>query len=152
MVLSSLIWSGLVATTLALAFFWVARSLRWTEFSPTVQLGSLIIPDPRKPITETVGFLLLLVLGTTLLPLLFGWLLRFWGGPAWLGGLVIGGFAGIAVAGLLSLVGTGSALVRSGAFSPPGPFGIGWGRPTPAVILAGSMLYGALVAAVLAGF
>jgi hypothetical protein len=152
MVLVQMIWSGLVATTLALAFFWIASSLRWTAFSPAVQVGSLIIPDPRKPITETVGFLLLLVLGTTLLPLLFAWLLGFWGGAAWLGGLVIGGFGGIAVAVSLSLIGTRSALVRSGAFPLPGPLGIGWGRPTPAVILAGGMIYGILVAAVLAGF
>jgi hypothetical protein len=146
------VWSGLVATLAALAFFWVARSLEWTRFSPTIQAGCLIVPDPRRPITETVGFVLLLVIGSTLLPLVFQIPLGVWGGPMWIGGVVVGGFAGLATAGMLPGLGMISACVRSGVVPPPGPFGIGWGRPTPAVILVGAMIYGAVLATVLAGF
>jgi hypothetical protein len=50
------------------------------------------------------------------------------------------------------MIGTVSACVRTGRIPPPGPFGIGWGKPTPGIIFAGHMLYGAVVAAILAGF
>lgn len=148
----AIVWSGFVATTIAAAFFWVARSLGWTRFSPPVQLGCLLIPDPRRPITETVGFAILFVLGSTAVPALYGAILVAWNGPAWIGGLILGGFAGLAVAAALPLYGTISACVRSGAIPLPGPFGIGWGRPTPGIIFAGHMIYGAIFAAVYAGF
>lgn len=148
----AIVWAGFVATTLAMAFFWVARSLGWTSFSPTIQVGCLFTRDPRKPLTETIGFILVLIGGSTLVPALYGAILGRWGGPGWIGGLVLGGFLGLAVAAALPLFGTISACVRTGSIPPPGTFGIGWGRPTPAVILAGHMIYGAVVGAVLRAF
>lgn len=148
----AIVWSGFVATTLATSFFWLGRSLRWTEFSPPVQLGCLIIPDPRRPITETVGFLLIFAIGTTVLPALFRAFLGFWTGPAWVGGLIFGGVIGLVVAASLPVYGTISACVRSGVIPNPGPFGIGWGRLTPGIIFAGHMIYGAIFGAVFAGF
>ena len=148
----AIVWSGFVATTLGVAFFWVARSFDWTRFSPPVELGCLIIHDPRRPITETIGFLLIFLIGSTAVPALFAAILTRWTGPAWAGGLILGGFWGFAFAAALPLYGTISACVRSGAVPAPGPFGIRWGRPTPGIIFAGHMLYGATFAAVHAGF
>jgi hypothetical protein len=145
-------WSGFVATILALAFFWIGRSLQWTGFSPAVHLGCLFVGDPRRPITETIGFVLLLAVGSTIVPALFRAFLSSWSGPAWIGGLILGGVLGVAVAAALPLFGMISACIRTGLVPPPGPFGIGWGRPTPAIIFAGHMLYGAIVATVLDGF
>jgi hypothetical protein len=96
--------------------------------------------------------LLLLVIGSTLAPALFAAFLGSWNGPAWFGGLVLGGLAGLASAALLPLYGTISACVRAGIAPPTGPFGIGWGRPTPGSVLAGHMIYGTVVAAILTGF
>ena len=148
----AIIWSGFVATTLSTAFFWLGRSLEWTEFSPPVHIGCLIIADPYRPITETVGFTLLFLGGSTVVPALYGAILSAWSGPAWVGGLILGGFVGLAVAAALPIYGTISACVRSGAIPAPGPFGIGWGRPTPGIIFAGHMIYGAIFAAIFAGF
>jgi hypothetical protein len=147
-----ILWSGFVATTLASALFWVGRSVGLTTFSPTIQLGCLLTRDPRRPVTDTVGFVLLFLAGSTIAPALFKVLLAGWSGPAWIGGLVVGGFIGVAGAAALPLFGMISACVKTGMIPPPGPFGIGWGRPTPGVIFAGLMLYGAVVAAILAGF
>lgn len=148
----AIVWAGFVATTLATAFFWLGRSLGWTEFSPPVQIGCLVIPDPRRPVTETVGFILIFLFGSTVLPALFGVILAAWAGPAWIGGLILGGVWGLAVAAALPVYGTISACVKSGSIPIPGPFGIGWGKPTPGVVFAGHMIYGAIFAAVHAGF
>lgn len=147
-----LLWSGLVATVLAYAFFRVASAFGWTEFNPPVQLGCLVIADPRKPITETLGFFLSFALGILALPFLFRVALLAWEGPAWIGGLVVGGFLGLVLAAALPAYGMISASVRSGTTPPPGYFGLGWGRATPGIIFAGSMLYGAIFAAIYAAF
>jgi hypothetical protein len=145
-------WAGLVASTFATAFFWLARSFKWTRFSPSIELGCFITGDPRRPITETIGFAILFLIGLLAVPALFGAFLGWWSGPPWIGGLVLGGFIGLAGAAALPMLGTISACVRAGLTPPPGPFGIGWGKPTPGIIVAGMMIYGAIVAAVLAGF
>jgi hypothetical protein len=152
MTLIAVVWAGFVATTLATVFFWVARALGLTTFSPTIQLGCLVTADPRRPITDTVGFIILITAGSTIVPALFGLVLGGWSGPAWIGGLIVGGVVGLGVAAMLPLSGMVSACMKSGAIPPPGPMGIGWGRPTPGIIFAGHMLYGAIVAAILAGF
>lgn len=148
----ALSWSGFIATAMAAAFFWVGRSFNLTRLSPPLDLGCLVIPDPKRPITETVGFFLIFLLGSTLGPLAFAAVLQLWGGPAWIGGLVIGGFAGLLLAAALPVYGTISACVRRGSIPPPGPFGIDWGRATPGIIFAGIMIYGAVFAAVYSSF
>jgi len=147
-----IVWSGFVATILATTFFWVGRALGLTTFSPTVQLGCFFTGDPRRPITDTVGFLLLITVGSTGVPILFAWILSGWNGPAWIGGMMVGGVMGLGVAAIMPAVGMVSACVLTGKIPPPGPFGIGWGRPTPGIIFAGHMVYGSVVAAILAGF
>lgn len=148
----AIVASGFVATVFSSAFFWIGYSLRLTEFSPSVLLGCWITGNPRKPITETVGFLVLLVAGTTLVPILYRALLETWSGPAWIGGLTFGGFLGVITAAALPLYGRTSACVKSRMLPAPGPFGIEWGRATPGIIFAGQMIYGSVVAAMLAGF
>ncbi|MEX2571641.1 MAG: hypothetical protein WD737_10065 [Gemmatimonadota bacterium] len=146
------IWSGFVATTLTASFFWTAHSFGWTAFNPTVQIGHLLVDDPRRPLTETVGLLILFAGGSTIAPALYQAALTLWGGPNWMGGLVVGGFVGIVTSAALPFVGTIRARTRGGTTPPPGPFGIGWGKLTPGIVVAGSMIYGVVVAAVLASF
>jgi hypothetical protein len=148
----ALAWSGVVATALAAAYFWIARSFHWTTFSPAVQLGCLVIPHPRRPITESVGMALLFLIGSSAGPRVYQGLLGLWGGPAWLGGLVFGGLIGVGSAAALPLLGLISACIRTGEMAPPGSFGLRWGRPTPVVVVTGNMVYGTVVAAILAGF
>jgi hypothetical protein len=148
----AIVWSGVVATTLTSAFFWACRSFDWTSFNPSVQLGCLVTRDPRRPITETIGFLIAFAVGSTLGPALFRAVIGFWGGPAWIGGLILGGVLGLGLAAALPLFGTISACIRNGMMPAPGLFGIDWGRPTPGIIFVGHMMYGAVVAAILAAF
>jgi hypothetical protein len=148
----AIIWSGFVATTLALAVFWVGRSFQWTSFSPTVQMGCIVLPDPRRPLTETIGFVIIYLIGSTLAPALLTALLGLWSGPAWIGGLLVGGVLGIAVAAALPIAGMISACIRLGYIQPPGKFGLEWGKPTPAIIILGHMVYGTVAAAIHAGF
>lgn len=148
----TLFWSGLLATVVAYAFFRIANAFGWTQFDPAVQLGCLVISDPRRPMTETVGFVGCFALGILAFPFLFRLALMLWSGPAWIGGLVIGGFLGLVLAASLPAYGMISACVRSGTLPAPGLFGLGWGQPTPGVVFAGSMLYGAIFAAIFAAF
>lgn len=152
MMLGSLFWSGLVATVVAYAFFRVASAFGWTLLNPPVQLGCLVIADPRKPIAETIGFFGCFALGILAVPFLFQAALALWSGPGWIGGVVVGGFLGLVLAASLPLYGMISASVRSGTMPSPGLFGLGWGQPTPGVVFAGSMLYGAIFAAIYAAF
>lgn len=145
-------FSGFVATILALVFFWLARSFHWTTFSPTILLGCLVLPDARRPLTETAGFLLLLLGGSTVGAVLFRTILEGASLRGWLGGVAVGGVMGILISVVSPLVGMNTACVRAGSIPPPGPFGIAWGRATPAVILMGSVVYGVSFAAIHAGF
>jgi hypothetical protein len=145
-------WSGFVATTLATAFFWAFRSLGWTLFSPTVQIGGIFFRDPDSPNTETLGFVILFLLGSTLLPALYAVVMGSWTGIGWPGGAVVGLVHGVIAAAALPLIGTISASVRSGPLPHPGQFGLSWGRMTPVAVILGHGVYGAIVGAVLAGF
>lgn len=149
---SGVIWAGFIATTLSAAFFWVFRSLGWTEFSPARQLGCILFRDPRGPTPETIGFLLLLALGSTLLPAAYGALLARLGGPTWQGGAALGAVHGLLAAALLPTLGTISACVRHGFMRPPGRLGLAWGRVTPGAVIGGHALYGSIVGAILAAF
>ena len=142
-------WSGFVAMVLALGLFAAFRALRLTQFSPTVQLGCLFVKNPRHPAAETTGFAILLVLGSTLVPLVYAWLIEAMGGASWQTGLALGLVHGLAAAAFLPIFGTISACIRAGAIPAPGPMGTRWGWLTPLALVLGHGLYGAVVGAIL---
>lgn len=145
-------WSGFVATTLATAVFWAFRSTGWTQFSPTVQLGGIFLRDPESPKTETLGFVVLFLAGSTVVPAIYALVMDNWMGIGMRGGAVVGVAHGLIAAAALPLVGTISASVRSGPLPHPGPFGLDWGRVTPLAVVFGHGVYGGIVGAILAGF
>lgn len=145
-------WAGFVAIVFAAAFFWLLRSFGVTQFSPTVQLGCLFLRDPRHPATETVGFVLLLLLGSTLVPALYAMLFAAASGPSWGLGLLVGAVHGALTVAALPALGTISACIRAGRMEAPGRFGLDWGRLTPVGIVLGHALYGAVCGAILANF
>jgi hypothetical protein len=145
-------WSGFVATILSAALFWALRALGWTPFSPSIQLGTLFLRDPRSPVTETLGFVLLLLLGSTLVPAVYAFLLDRLGEPSATLGAALGAAHGLLTAALLPAWGAVSAGVRSGLVPPPGRLGLGWGRPTPVGIVVGHVVFGGVLGAILAGF
>lgn len=145
-------WSGFVAATVAGAVFWFFRSVRVTIFAPATLIGGLFMREAESPASETVGFILYLLLGSTAIAVLYAWLMaRFLGvGPGV--GLLLGIVQGLLTAALLPIIGTISASVRSGSMPEPGPFGWSWGRTTPLVVLLGHTVYGGVLGAILAGF
>lgn len=145
-------WSGFVATMLQLAFFSIVRSLRLSLFSPTVQVGCIFLRHPRNPATDVLGYVVLVLLGSSVVPLAYGLALEALGAPSWRAGAVLGALHGLAAAAALPGLGMISACIRSGAFPPPGMLGIGWGRFTPLGLVLGHVLYGGVVGAILAGF
>lgn len=145
-------WSGFVASVVAAAFFWLLRSLGWSRFSPSIQLGCLFFRNPRSPMTETVGFLIFLLLGSSLIPAAYAYLMAVVDGASWSAGAGIGAIHGFAVAASLPLLGTVSACVRAGTEPRPGRFGIEWGWPTPIGVVTGHLVYGSVIGAVLASF
>lgn len=152
MVSFSIVWAGFVAVVLAAAVFWVFRSFGYTLFSPSVQLGCLFLRNPQHPATDTLGFGLLILLGSTLVPLVYLGVFQLTRGPSALAGLLVGCAHGLVAAAALPLVGTITACVRAGSWPAPGPFGIRWGRLTPAALVAGHAAYGMLFGAIVANF
>ncbi len=146
------LWSGFLATTLAASLLALLRTWRLTLFSPSLQLGCFFLRDPRHPATEVLGLVLLFGLGSTLVPALYFLLMVAWNEPSWYTGVVLGALHGAISVLFLPFVGTISACVRSGHLSPPGWFGLGWGRATAVGVLAGHVVYGGLLGAVLAAF
>lgn len=147
-----MVWSGLVATTLAAAVFWLFRTFAATRFTPATALGGLVFKESNAPLAETVGQAAFFVLHVTVVAAVYAALLREFGGPTLLRGALIGGTNGLLIVTVLPVLGTISASVRSGLEEPPGRFGFGWGRATPISILVGYVVYGALFAASLEGF
>lgn len=145
-------WAGFVATMLQLAFFRVAYSFSVTRFSPTMQAGCIFMRNPYSPGTDTLGYLLLVALGSTVVPWLYALVMQTWTGVSWQSGLILGAAHGLAAAAALPGLGTISACIRAGAFPHPGRFGIEWGRFTPLVLVAGHVLYGGVAGAILAAF
>ena len=143
-------WAGFVGVVLALAFFWVFRSLGLTEFSPTLQVGCLFLRNPAHPGTDTLGFLLLLLAGSTIVPAAYAGILAAIASPSWWGGLLLGALHGLLAAALLPLIGTISACIRAGVVQAPGRFGMRWGWLTPVILVAGHACYGAVCGAILA--
>lgn len=149
---SAILWAGFVATTLAVACFWVFRTFAWTELNPATQLGCLFFGNPRLPLAESVGMVLLFALGSTVVAWLYAALLRQVGGVSLGGGALLGLVHGALAVAALPVLGTISACVRSGFLPPPGRLGTAWGRGTPAGVVAGHVVYGAAVGATLAAF
>jgi len=148
---SGIVWAGFIASVLAACVFWLFRALDLTRFSPTSQLGCLLFDDPRLPITETVGVLIFLVLGTTVTAALFAVVMRMLGGVGWGTGAGAGALLGLAVAGALPWLARINRCVRMGRLPPPGTMGLEWGRATPVTLVVGSAAYGGVLGAVLAG-
>ena len=148
----SVVWAGFVAVVLAAAVFWVFRSFGYTLFSPSVQLGCLFLRNPLHPATDTLGFGLLVLLGSTLVPAVYLGIFTQLRGPSALAGLLVGCVHGFVAAAVLPLVGTITACVRAGSMPAPGPFGIRWGKMTPAALVAGHAAYGLLFGAIVANF
>lgn len=146
----TIIWAGFVSVVLASASFWVFRSLGMTEMSPAVQLGCLFVPNPRHPAAESIGFVLILLLGSTVVPSLYAWIFGLLGGASWGAGLGLGMVHGLATAGFLPVFGTISACIRAGAIPAPGPMGTRWGWLTPVALVAGHALYGVVCGTILA--
>jgi hypothetical protein len=149
---TAVVFSGFVATVLSACVFWLFRSLDLTRFSPTSQLGSLFFREPNVPLTETVGFLLFLALGVSLVPAAYAWGMGVLGGAGWGTGLIVGLLNGAAVAAALPLLGRVSQSVKHGVLPPPGRLGLNWGRVTPWAVLAGHLAYGAVLGGVLHAF
>ena len=143
-------WAGFVATVLTIALLWFFRAVGATQMSATVQVGCLFLRDPRHPATETIGFTLLLVLGSTVVPALYLQLFELFGGASWVAGLGVGAVHGLITAALLTFLGTISACIRAGAIPAPGPMGTKWGWLTPFAVVAGHGLYGSICGAILA--
>ncbi|MDB4948770.1 MAG: hypothetical protein JWM27_1419 [Gemmatimonadetes bacterium] len=145
----TLVLAGFTASVLSACAFWLFRALKVTEFSPTTQLGCLVSGDPRLPLTETVGVVLFMLLGCTLLPLLYAAAMRGLGGVGWGTGAAVGAVHGVLAAAGLPWAARYSACVRNGHLPLPGMLGVRWGAATPAVVVAGHVLYGAVLGAVM---
>lgn len=144
-------FAGLVAAVAAAVAMWPFRALGGTRFSPALELGCLLLDDPRRPATETVGFGVFLALGVLLLPPLYAGAMAAAGGAGGGTGALAGALHGAAAAALLPRVARASRCVRLGRVPPPGPLGLAWGRATPAALVTGHAAYGATLGAILAG-
>jgi hypothetical protein len=149
---TAIVFSGFVATVLSACVFWLFRTFELTRFSPTSQLGCLFFREPNVPLTETVGFLLFLALGATLVPALYAGVMGVLGGVGWGSGLATGVLHGAAAVAALPLLERASRCIKEGRMPPPGRFGLGWGRATPWAVVAGHAAYGALLGGVLNAF
>ena len=149
---TAIVFAGFVATVLSACVFWVFRTFELTRFSPTSQLGCLFFREPNVPLTETVGFLLFLALGISVVPALYAGSMGVLGGAGWGNGLLAGLVLGAAVAAALPLLERVSRCVKQGRLPPPGRFGLGWGRATPWAVVAGHVAYGAVLGGVLNAF
>lgn len=146
---SIVLWAGFAATVLSACVFWLFRSMRWTQWSPTLQLGALFYDDPRLPLTETVGLALFMGLGTTLVAIVYSVVMAGLGGPGWGSGALLGLLHGAATAAAAPWLGRANRVVRAGRLPRPGRFGLAWGRATPAGIVAGHVVYGAVLGGIL---
>lgn len=149
---TAIVFSGFVATVLSACVFWVFRTFDLTRFSPTSQLGCIFFREPNVPLTETVGFLLFLALGVSLVPALYALVMGVLGGAGWGSGAAAGLLHGAAAVAALPLLERASECIKQGRLPPPGRFGLGWGRATPWAVVAGHVVYGAVLGGVLNAF
>lgn len=149
---SAIVWAGFVATTLAAACLRLFRSFGWTEFSPASQVGCFFFDNPRLPLAESLGLVLLFLVGTLVLAGTYAAVLDGMGGASLGSGALLGVLQGIVVVALLPSLGKVSACVRNGSIPAPGRLGLEWGRGTPAGIVLGHLVYGAALGTILAAF
>lgn len=149
---AALLWGGFFAALLATSLVSLLRSFGWTRFNPAVQLGCLVLRHPGDPKTDTIGLLFILLLGVVMLPVVYWWAFALWQGPGWGKGAALGLVHGAVAVLLLPAVGMISACVRAGRLEPPRRYGLAYGWPTPLVLLASHVVYGATLGAVLAAF
>jgi hypothetical protein len=147
---SVIMWAGFAATVLSASTFWLWRSLGWTRFSPTTQLGCLFVREPNVPLTDTVGLLLFISVGSTVVAAAYARLLAIVPVEGWLAGAVAGLLHGLAAAAVLPVWHRLTACGRSGRLPDPGRLGVRWGRGTPAALAVGHAAYGAVLGAILA--
>jgi hypothetical protein len=150
--LGMVVWAGFVATVLSAGVFWLFRTFELTRFSPSSQLGCLFFDEPNVPLTETLGFLLFLALGVSLLPALYVAAFAVLGGAGWGTGALAGIVHGALVLAGLPLLERVSRCIREGRMPPPGRFGSRWGRATPLAVVVGHAAYGGVVGGVLGAF
>jgi hypothetical protein len=150
--LAAVVWAGFVATILSTAFFWVAHNYGATRFNLPAQLGCLVRTGPRDPRTETAGFAIVLLAGSLPVAYAYAALLDGVFRPGAGGGVLLGVLHGVLALAALPLLGTISACARKGEVEAPGPAGLGWGRLTPLVIVAGHVVYGGVVGLTLGAF
>lgn len=146
---ATVVWSGFAATVLSAAVFWAFRSFEWTRFSPSTLLGCLFFEDPTIPLTETVGFVLLVLLGSTVVPAAYGLLMGAVGGPGWGTGVAVGALHGVVTTAALPWAARATRCVRAGFLTQPGHMGLAWGRATPASVVVGHAVYGAILGGLL---
>jgi hypothetical protein len=146
---SIVLWAGFAATVLSACVFWLFRTLKLTQWSPTLQLGALFYDDPRLPLTETVGLALFMALGTTVVAGAYAALMAALGGAGWGSGLLLGVLHGGATAAAAPWLGRVNRVVSAGRLPRPGRFGMAWGRWTPAAVMAGHAAYGAVLGGIL---
>ena len=149
---SAIVWAGFVASILSACVFWLFRSFQLTQFSPTTQLGCLFFREPNVPLTETVGFLLFLALGVSLVPAAYALVLAVLGGPGWVTGTLAGVVHGSAAVAALPLLARASQCIREERIPAPGRFGLSWGQATPVAMVAGHAAYGGIVGGVVGAF
>ena len=146
---STLVWAGFAASVLAACVFWLFRSFEWTRFSPTTLLGCIFNDNPSIPLTETVGLLLFMALGSTLVPAAYSGVMDTFGGAGWGSGIAVGALHGALVVAVLPWVGKASRCVRAGRLPAPGMMGLAWGRATPVGVVAGHVVYAGSLGAIL---
>jgi hypothetical protein len=139
--------AGFAASALAAAFFAVTRSFGLSRYSPGTALGCLMVDDPRHPFAETLGLAAHLILGSTLLAMLYALVVPRLGLPGWAGGALLGLAQGGAMIAMLSRAARLNRAVRAGRLPPPGRWGVEWGRYTALVAMAGAVLYGVVMGA-----
>jgi hypothetical protein len=144
-----LVWAGFAAGVLTAAALAVTRAYGVSIFSPRTQLGCLLVDDPRLPMAETLGLLLHLALGSTIIPLLYSAAFPLLHGPGWGSGALLGAVQGGAVLATLRKLGQANRAVRAGRLPEPGRWGAGWGRHTAVVVVLSAVVYGAVLGAIL---
>ena len=145
----NIIWAGFAASVLAACVFWLVRTLGWTRVAFTSFLGCFVGEDPRVPLTETVGLVLFLASGTTVLAIVYAWAMQFFGGAGWGTGALVGLLHGALMVAALPWLARINRGIRAGRVPPPGRAGLEWGRWAPAGLVAGHLVYGAVLGGIL---
>lgn len=145
----NIIWAGFAASVLAASAFWLFRTLGWTQVGMMSFLGCFVGEDPRVPLTETLGFVLFLGLGTTILAVVYTWAMQGLGGAGWGTGSLVGMLHGAALVAALPWMARVNRGVRAGRIPQPGRAGLQWGKAAPAGVVMGHVVYGAVLGGIL---